>query len=83
MKDTPDEITRRYEAMLLALPPGQRILMALRMSDTVRALAEAGLRASGVTEATEIRRRLLVSFYGADLSPGQRDVILADPPRVP
>ena len=79
MNDTPDGVRRRYEAMLLAVPPGRRILMALRMSDTARALAEAGLRASGITEPAEIRRRLLVSFYGADLTPRQREAILAGP----
>jgi hypothetical protein len=64
MKDTPDDITRRYEAMLLSLPPGRRIAMALRMFDTARILAEAGLRAAGVTDPRDIRRRLLVAFCG-------------------
>lgn len=71
MKDTPDEVTRRYEAMLLAIPPGRRVAMALRMFDTARLLAEAGLRAAGVTDPREIRRRLLVAFYGDEV--GARD----------
>ncbi len=73
MKDTPDEITRRYEAMLLALPPGRRVAMALRMFDTVRALAEAGLRAQGITDPREIRRRLLVAFHGGELGSREHD----------
>jgi hypothetical protein len=77
VKDTPDHVARRYEAMLLALPPGRRVAMALRMFGTARALAEAGLRAGGVTNPREIRRRLILAFYGDELTPPEIDAIVA------
>jgi hypothetical protein len=68
MNDTSEDVARQYDAMLLALPPGRRVSMALAMFDTAKTLAEAGLRAQGVTDPREIRRRLLIAFYGDEFS---------------
>ena len=66
MKDTPDHVARRYEAMLLALPPGRRVAMALRMFGTARALVEAGLRPQAIHHLAECTR------CRADLYPSYR-----------
>jgi hypothetical protein len=86
MMDTPDDVMRRYEAMLMELPPGRRLAMALGMFATARVLAEAGIRAQGVTDAREIRRRLLLAFHGDDLDARQIEAIAgrgaaSQPPR--
>ena len=77
MKDTPDEVERRYHAMLMALPPGRRVAMALGMFDTARALAEAGLRATGLSDPRAVRRAIFLRFYGDDFGPRETAAILS------
>ncbi len=77
MTDTPEPVERRYREMILAQPPSRRLAMAFGMFDTVRAFAEAGLRAEGVADAREMRRRLFLRFYAADFGRDERERILA------
>lgn len=76
MRDTPPEAERRYEAILLSLPPARRMAMACAMFDAAKAMAEAGLRASGVSGARAIRRALFLRVYGADNGERERSAIL-------
>jgi hypothetical protein len=83
VRDTPADVERRYHAMLMALSPGRRMAMAFGMFDAARALAEAGLRAAGVSDPREVRWALFLRFYGPDFGIEERHAILAAIDRAP
>ena len=66
MRDTSPEAERLVRERYRAMPPEQRLLTALHMFDTARALARASLP-PGLSEG-ELRRRLCERFYGAELA---------------
>lgn len=65
MNDTPPEVERLYNAMLMAKSNEERFLMAIDMFDTARALVLGSLPADASKD--EIRRALLKRFYGLRL----------------
>jgi len=62
VNDTAPEVDAQYRALLLARSPAERLLMAVGMFDTARALVIASLPHGLPIE--EIRRRLAQRFYG-------------------
>ena len=64
-RDTVPPVAARYEELIGALSGAQRLEIAARLTEGVRALAEAGLRDRhpGAGEA-EIRCRLTALLYG-------------------
>ncbi len=66
MNDTTPEIQDKYQRMIMALSPSDRIAMACSMFSTARSLMVAGMR-DKVPE-DEVRWRLLLRLYGNDLS---------------
>ncbi len=79
MKDTSEAMQERYQAMLMALSPGERIAMACRMFNTAKALALAGIqhREGPIDDPILIRQKLFLHFYGNDFTPEETDRILA------
>ncbi|MDQ3031311.1 MAG: hypothetical protein M3Y87_02765 [Myxococcota bacterium] len=78
MKDTPADVEARYRAMLAALSPEERLRMGARMVTTSRALVRASIVAELGPGAThrEIRRRMLLRFYGRELAPEVAETVL-------
>jgi hypothetical protein len=78
MTDTPQEVERRYHALLMALPAERRLRMASSMTATARALvlASALTRDPDASEA-QVRQALFLRFYGDDFAPRDRERILA------
>jgi hypothetical protein len=67
---------QRYDAMLMALAPEERLAMAGDMLASARALVVAGMSKDLATNPRLIRRQLFLAFYGNDFEPSQRDRIL-------
>lgn len=66
-QDTSPEASRRYHELLRAMTPGERMLRAASLSQTVRLLALAGLRQRHpLADEDELRRRLVVRLYGRE-----------------
>ena len=66
MTDTSSEVLSRYQAQLLALPPGVRLAMASRMFATAKALALAGLQLEGESATASVREQLFRRLYGGE-----------------
>jgi hypothetical protein len=68
VRDTTPDAERRYRALLLARPGGERLRMAASMFSTARALILAAERerAPGASPA-RLRARLLLRLYGGEL----------------
>lgn len=65
MTDTSPAAAAQYAALLRALPPTERLRIAVGLSSAVRALAEAGIRqAHPDAGPDEVRVRLTVRLYG-------------------
>jgi len=78
MSDTTQEMAARYDAMFMALTPGERVRMGCEMFDAARALAIAGIKAEfGDLDERELRRKLFLRLYGSDFSEKQKAKILA------
>ncbi len=68
MKDTPDDVLARYEAMIMARPMEERVLMGARMLQRSKHLVRESLRARYPdADETELRRLFLRRFYGDEL----------------
>lgn len=67
MADTSPQADARYHELLRRMPPEKRLEAAMRLSQAVRELALAGIRARhpGADER-ELRVRLAVRLYGRD-----------------
>ena len=67
MADTSPQADARYHELLRRMPPEKRLEAAMRLSQAVRELALAGIRARhpGADEK-ELRVRLAVRLYGRD-----------------
>lgn len=79
MKDTPPDVEARYRAMLMALSPQERLRMGARMLMTSRALVRASIVAELGPDAPEreIRRRMVLRFYGSELGVEVAETVLA------
>ena len=76
MRDTTPAMEAEYNRRIMALSPGRRMAMACEMFGTAKALARAGLRAEGVRDEVDMRRRIFLRFYGDDFSEAERARIL-------
>ena len=79
MRDTSEDVEKRYRSMLLALEPAERLKMGCRMFSTARALVSAGIRheLKGKAGPGEIRRKIFLRFYGNDFSDHELQEILS------
>jgi hypothetical protein len=70
MDDTSAIAKQIYEAMLMALSPGERLLMACRMYDTAKTLMIAGILAQ-MPDANEaqVRAQFFLRMHGTDFTP--------------
>jgi DNA-binding HxlR family transcriptional regulator len=65
VQDTSGVANARYHELLRALSPAKRLDAAMRLSRTVRTLAEMGIRKRHpAADAHEVRVRLTVRMYG-------------------
>ncbi len=68
MKDTPDDVLARFEAMIMARPMAERVLMAGRMLLTSKHLVREAIRQQHPdADEIELRRLFLRRFYGDEL----------------
>jgi hypothetical protein len=74
VRDTSEEVRRRFRAMLLSRCPADRLDMGLDMFDSARSLVRAGILAAG-GEVT--REALLRKTYAGDLAPEELERIAA------
>jgi hypothetical protein len=78
MSDTTQEAAARYDAMLMALTPQERLKMGCEMFTAARALAIAGIRAEhGNLDERELRKKLFLRFYASDFTEEEKSRILA------
>lgn len=65
--DTPPEVVERYRERLRDLGPAERLAIAVGLGESVRSLAEAGIRTRhpGASEA-EVHCRLAARLYGRE-----------------
>ena len=68
---------QRYEAMLMALTPQERLVMAGDMLASARELVVAGMSTDQTVDPRFVRRELFLFFYGNDFEPSKRERILA------
>lgn len=67
MIDTSPQADARYHELLRRMPPENRLEAAIRLSQAVRELALAGIRARHPeADDQELRVRLTVRLYGRD-----------------
>jgi hypothetical protein len=65
--DTAPERKERYWELLRAQTPEQRLLSAVSLSESVRALARAGIRLRHPeADEREVNRRLIAILYGEE-----------------
>jgi hypothetical protein len=74
MRDTPPEVQRIYQAMLLARSGPERLRMGCDLFSTSRELVIAAL---GNKNLEEMREHLFLRFYGSEFTPAERARILA------
>ncbi|MBA2321211.1 MAG: hypothetical protein H0V89_08650 [Deltaproteobacteria bacterium] len=69
MKDTPDDVLARFEAMIMARPMEERVRMGGRMLQTSKHMVREALRQQYPdADEIELRRLFLRRFYGDELS---------------
>ena len=69
MQDTAPEAEQRYFELLAAAGPQRRLEAAVRLSEAVRELAEAGIRESQPEiSPSRMRGALAYRLYGADIA---------------
>ena len=74
MRDTPPDVQRIYQAMLLARSGSERLRMGCDLFSTSRELVIAAL---GNKNLEEIREHLFLRFYGSEFTPAERARILS------
>lgn len=78
MKDTSQNIDDLYRQRLLALPGEKRFLIGDSMYSTARQVVVASIKSkSHRTTPEDLRRALLLRFYGHEFSVEKRQKILA------
>jgi hypothetical protein len=78
MSDTTQEAAARYEAMLMALTPQERLRKGCEMFSAARVLAIAGIRAEqGDLDERELRKKLFLRLYDSDFTDEEKARILA------
>ncbi len=73
MKDTSDEIDKKFHNMLLARSGEERLKMGCSMHATARALVIASVPQK---DAVAVNRALFLRFYGDEFEPKRRKRIL-------
>jgi hypothetical protein len=78
MKDTSPEMEQRFRAMLLARTGAERLKMGCSMHQFAKMVVRASVLAKN-PDATpaELRRELLLRFYGQDFSPDRLRTLLS------
>jgi hypothetical protein len=78
MTDTAPEIEQRFRAMVMARSGEERLKMGCSMHQAAQRLVRASVLARH-PQATpaEVRRALVLRFYGRDLNPDQLRAVLA------
>jgi hypothetical protein len=73
MDDTPPEIKKHYQEMLLSKSPLERLRMVSRMFDSVKKLAIAGiLMERPYFDLSRLQGELFLRIYGKDFSNTER-----------
>ncbi len=75
-RDTSPEMAALYHDLLMRKSGIERMLMALRMFDSARAIVRASLVAQGYVEP-ELTVQIFLRTYGRDFDAAQRDAIVA------
>jgi hypothetical protein len=76
VKDTPDEIDRRFRKILLQRSGEERLKMGCSMHATAMVLAKASiLQRHSRARPAAIKRLLFIHFYGNDFEPEERERI--------
>ena len=77
------QLEKLYVEMLMALPPGERLMMACRMYDTAKTLVIAGIRLQ-MPDATEaqVRAQFFLRMHGTDFTPEELAKILRELPNM-
>lgn len=78
MKDTSPEIEQQFRAMLLARAGAERLKMGCSMHQFAQMVVRASVLARN-PDATpaELRRELLLRFYGRDFNPDRLRMVLS------
>lgn len=77
VKDTPDEIDKKFRNMLLACSGEERLKMGCSMHATAQALVRAStLEEDPSASPTALRKALFLRFYGQDFDAATRKRIL-------
>ena len=77
------QLEKLYVEMLMALPPGERLMMACRMYDTAKTLVIAGIRLQ-MPDATEaqVRAQFFLRMHGTDFIPEELAKIMRELPNM-
>ena len=77
------ELENLYIEMLMALSPGERLLMACRMYDTAKTLMIAGIRMQ-MPEANEaqVNAQFFLRMHGSDFTPEELAKIMRELPNM-
>ena len=83
MDDTSSAAKQIYEAMIMSLSPGERLMMACRMYDTAKTLVIAGIRMQmpNASEA-QVRAQFFLRMHGTDFTPEELAKILRELPNM-
>jgi hypothetical protein len=83
MDDTSAIAKQSYEAMIMSLSPGERLLMACRMYDTAKTLMIAGIRMQ-MPDANEaqVRAQFFLRMHGTDFAPEELAKIMRELPNM-
>jgi hypothetical protein len=73
VKDTPPEVERAFQKMLLARSGEERLKMGCSMHAAARALVIASIPEK---DAGTVKRELFLRFYGDEFKPQERKKIL-------
>lgn len=74
MNDTPGDVERQYQKLLMERSGEERLRMGCRMFDVARALVRASLGdPDGIDGSPAMRVALFRRIYGADFSPEARE----------
>ncbi len=69
MGDTPKQIQLKYNEMLMALTPTERLRMVSRMYDSYRKLVISGIKNEmGQLTTSQLRGQLFLRMYGNEFS---------------
>jgi hypothetical protein len=73
VKDTPEEVERKFRKMIAQRSGEERLMMGCSMHATARALVKASImQQHPKARPAEIKRLLFLRFYAGDFSPEER-----------